>query len=76
MVFIFLMNYLIVYVLATITFTGISLFDFSDVFTYYVDFLDVPDACLARAFILILYEFTFTVSVILHHKVIESTYSF
>ena len=66
MVFIFLMNYFIVYELATITFTCISLYDFIDVFTY-VDFLDLPTECLARAFILILYEFFFIIRVILHH---------
>ena len=75
MVFIFLMNYFIVYELVTMTFTGIFHFYFSDVFTH-VDFLEVPGACLARSFILILYEFTFTIRVILHHIVIESTHSF
>lgn len=75
MVFIFLTNYFIVYELAAITFTDISLSDFNDVFTL-VDFLDVTDACLTRAFILIQYEFIFTIKVILHHKLMESTHSF
>ena len=75
MVFIFLMNYFLIYELATITFAGISLSDFSYVFTL-IDFLNVPDACLARAFIRIQYEFIFTSRVILHHNAIESTHSF
>lgn len=75
MVFIFLTNYFLIYELATITFTDISLFDFNDVLTF-ADFLNVPDACLARAFIPLQYEFNFTVMVILHHNAIESTHSF
>ena len=75
MVFIFLTNYFLIYELATITFTDISLFDFNDVLMF-VDFLNVPDACLARAFIPIQYEFNFIVMVILHYTVNESTHSF
>ena len=73
MVFIFLINYFIIYELATtITFTSLSLFDFNGVLIL-INFLDVSDACLTRAFFLIRYNFILTLRLLLYCKLIKST---